>query len=223
MYTTLIFDMDGLMIDSESLYWAAGREIAKRYGKTCPDALLQNMMGRAPLESVTLFCKELGLPTTPEELLTMRDGMVAKLIETARPMPGLMEALAAFRGKLKMGICTSARRGMVDIVMRSLGIEYYFDGVQTSDGLVLGKPNPEIYLKAMTKLGSRPDECIVLEDSCNGARAGKAAGAYTIAVPSEYTRSQDFSFADYTATDLFDAAGHIRGLTGGTAAPHAAR
>ena len=222
MHTTLIFDMDGLMIDSESLYWAAGRQLARDYGKTCPDALLQSMMGRAPLESVGLFCKELGLPISAEKALELRDGAVAKLIEHAKPMPGLMEALEAFRGTLKLGICTSARRSMVDIVMRSLGIEHYFDAVQTSDGVTLGKPNPEIYLKAMMKLGSRPEECVVLEDSGNGARAGKSAGAYTIAVPSEYTCSQDFGFADYRADSLFDAAEHIRALIGGNSAPHAA-
>jgi beta-phosphoglucomutase-like phosphatase (HAD superfamily) len=75
--------------------------------------------------------------------------------------------------------------------------------------VIEGKPAPEIYLKAMARLGVPPAECIVLEDSSNGARAGKNAGAYVIAVPSQYTRDQDFSFADFIAHDLLDAARQV--------------
>ncbi len=79
--------------------------------------------------------------------------------------------------------------------------------------MVHGKPAPEIYLKAMTRLGTPAEQCVVLEDSSNGALAGKRAGAYVIAVPSQYTRDQDFSFVDYIAADLMGAVGHIKQLT----------
>ena len=99
---------------------------------------------------------------------------------------------------------------------RTFTIEFDFSGhqlvVTTSDGITRGKPDPEIYLKAIDRLGARPEETIVLEDSANGARAGKNAGAYTIAVPSSYTRTDNFDFADYRASDLIDAKRHLQTL-----------
>jgi HAD superfamily hydrolase (TIGR01509 family) len=206
----IVFDMDGLMIDSERVYWDAGRYIARQYGKEVSDQTLGQMMGRKPLESLTVFATELGITRPPEMLLAAREARVISALEAGvDPMPGLMDVLPGLSGKYELAIATSARRSMVDIIMRSLKVEHYFQVVQTSDDITNGKPDPEIYLKAMGKLGVKPDESVVLEDSSNGALSGKRAGAYVIAVPSQYTREQDFSFADYVATDLHDAAAHI--------------
>jgi beta-phosphoglucomutase-like phosphatase (HAD superfamily) len=98
---------------------------------------------------------------------------------------------------------------LADMILRNLHLLPYFAAVQTSDDVKNGKPDPEIYLKAMGRLGVPPAECVVLEDSSNGALAGKRSGAYTIAVPSKYTRDQDFSSVDYVAENLLDAARHI--------------
>jgi HAD superfamily hydrolase (TIGR01509 family) len=218
--TAILFDMDGLMIDSESVYWAAGRQIAARYGKTVKDETLGRMMGRAPLESVRLFADELGLAESPQALLETREAMVIESLRRGVPvMPGLRELLAEFRPRLKFAVATSAPRRMADIVMEGLDLRRWFDAVQTSDGITRGKPDPEIYLKAVARIGVKPEECVVLEDSSNGALAGKLAGTYVIAVPSQYTREQDFSFVDHRAADLREAAEHIRTLTTGDKHP----
>ena len=127
-------------------------------------------------------------------------------------MPGLLTVLPMLAAKYKLAIATSATRAMVDVIMEPLQLLSYFTVVQTSDDVVNGKPNPEIYLKAMNRLGVQPAESVVLEDSSNGARAGKNAGAYTIAVPSIHTRDQDFSFCDYVASSLIDAGAKIASL-----------
>ena len=198
------------MIDSERIYWDAGRFIARQYGKEVSDQTLGRMMGRKPLESLTVFARELGIPKPPEALLEAREARVITALKAGvDPMPGLMDVLPVLSGRYKLAIATSARRSMVDIIMRSLTVEHYFQVVQTSDDVTNGKPDPEIYLKAMGKLGVEPRESVVLEDSSNGALSGKRAGAYVIAVPSQYTKQQDFHFADYIASDLTDAAAHI--------------
>jgi HAD superfamily hydrolase (TIGR01509 family) len=212
----VVFDMDGLMIDSESVYWAAGRIVAKRFGKAVADQTLGRMMGRKPVESMRVFKEELGLGDSPEDLLEMRDSMV---LETLRgpgvpAMPGLYEALDALRPRFKLAVATSAPRAYVDIIFGKLGLVGRFDVIQTSDDIVHGKPDPEIYLKAMNRLGVPPARCVVLEDSSNGARSGKRAGAYVIAVPSPYTREQDFSFADFVARDLREAVARIEAIAG---------
>jgi HAD superfamily hydrolase (TIGR01509 family) len=209
----IVFDMDGLMIDSESVYWAAGRRIAARYGKTVKDETLGRMMGRSPLESVRLFAEELGLTEPPQALLEAREAMVIETLRLGVPMmPGLPEFLKEFRPNFKFAVATSAPRRMVDIIMDGLDLRRWFDAIQTSDDVSQGKPHPEIYLKAMARIGVAPGESVVLEDSSNGALAGKRAGAYVVAVPSPYTRDQDFAFADFRAADLWGAAEHLRSL-----------
>lgn len=209
----VVFDMDGLMIDSEKIYWEVGRQIAREFGKEVSDGTLGRMMGRSPLDSVAIYAQDLGLSQSPEELLAIREARVRTALERGvDAMPGLMDVLVELKSKYKLGIATSAPLYLVEIVIRKLNIGAFFDAIQTSDGVVHGKPDPEIYLKAMKKLGAAPDETVVLEDSSNGALAGKRSGAYVVAVPSQYTRDQDFSFVHYRATDLKDAARHIRGL-----------
>ena len=157
-----------------------------------------------------MFATELGIDEDYAKLLEERDVKVFSRMQAGvTQMPGLLEVLERLKPRFRLGICTSARPPFVAVALERLGIERYFDGIQTSDGVVHGKPDPEIYLKAMARLDARPGECVVLEDSSNGALAAKRAGAYTIAVPSVYTRDQDFAFVDYVAKDLKDAAGHI--------------
>jgi HAD superfamily hydrolase (TIGR01509 family) len=210
----VIFDMDGLMIDSEGIYWTVARQMAREFGKEVSDDTLGRMMGRAPLESVELYARELGLTTPPEQLMRQRDQRVLDVLRKGiEPMPGLMEVLESFRPRFKLAVATSARLSFVNLVFGGLGIHRFFDILQTSDDIHRGKPDPEIYQLAMSKLGVPADESIVLEDSSNGALAGKRAGAYTIAIPSQYTRSQDFHFVDYVASDLLDARTRIDAVT----------
>lgn len=209
----VIFDMDGLMIDSERIYWDVGRRMARSFGKEVSDKTLGNMMGRKPIESMEVYAADLGISVSPAELRDRRDEEVLKALQSGvTPMPGLMTALdELLRGNYRLAIATSAIRRFVDVVLAQLGIASRFELLQTSDDVVDGKPNPEIYLRAISKLGVTADVCAVLEDSSNGALAGKRAGAYTIAVPSEYTHWQDFNFVDYLAKNLDDAVAHLCG------------
>ena len=202
----LIFDMDGLMIDSERLYGQAQRVIARSFGKELRDDVLGRMMGRKPIESLAIFAEEHGISAAPEELLRMRnDIMRMKLTHELEPMPGLDHILETYHGVLKLAVATGAQEEFLDLVVDQLGIRGRFDVLQSSDDVVAGKPDPEIYLVTCRKLGVAPAEGVVLEDSSNGALAGKRAGCSVIAVPTEYTRTQDFSCADAVARDLFEA------------------
>jgi HAD superfamily hydrolase (TIGR01509 family) len=150
---------------------------------------------------------------TPEELLETRDKMMLdKMNRDLKPMPGLYDILDAFRGKKKMAVVTGNVGVFLELVLKKLEIGKYFDVIQTSENIANGKPDPEIYLAAIRRLDVPPANCAVLEDSVNGARAGKSAGCYVIAVPSEYTHGHDFTFADYRASGLSDAKNHLLGL-----------
>ncbi|NLD47325.1 MAG: HAD family phosphatase [Clostridiaceae bacterium] len=207
----IIFDMDGLMIDTEGLYFDTEREIAKSFGKELKDETLWKMMGRKPIEAISIYVEDLQLGINPQEILKIRDDIFQeKLKREVIPMPGLYEILKSFRGKLKMAIATGSPEKFLKIVMDNLKLQCYFDVMQTSDNITKGKPEPEIYLRTIERMGVIPQECIVLEDSSNGALAGKRAGCHTIAIPTEYTNTQDFSFVDYIAKDLKEAEYYIR-------------
>jgi len=209
----LIFDMDGLMIDSERLYFQTQYDIADSFNKPLQKETLWKMMGRKPTESLAIFVKDLGIPMEISEILELRNRIMReKLKNELLPLPGLDHIINTFHGRLDLAIATGAQGEFLDIVVDKLKIRNKFKVLQHSDRIVNGKPDPEIYLKTCEKLDVPPADCIVLEDSSNGARSGKNAGCYVIAVPSEYTHEQDFSFVDYKATDLFDATRHIEEL-----------
>jgi len=209
----IIFDMDGLMIDSERLYFQAEREIAWTFGRDARDETLRKMMGRNPIEGMGILVRELELPISPREAMDMRDDLMRQKMRTGlKAMPGLTYILEAFYGRLKLAISTGARKEFLDIAVDSLGIRDKFDLLQASDEITRGKPDPEIFLKTCGGLGLEPEQCIVLEDSENGVLAARRAGCFVIAVPSEYTHMQDFRSAHFIASDLEEAARHIEAL-----------
>ncbi|MFC2160042.1 HAD family hydrolase [Acidobacteriota bacterium] len=213
MIKALIFDMDGLMIDSERLYFQAEENMAKKFGVELREETLWKMMGTKPIEGLAIFVEDLNLPITAQEALNMRNKVMRKKLQTElETMPGLFHILKTFFNRLKLAVCTGAQEEFLDIVVNQLKIRDKFDVLQSSDGIDKGKPAPEIYLKTCEKLAISPQDCIVLEDSANGSTAGKRAGCSVIAIPTTYTQSQDFSSADFIATDLFHAEKHINTL-----------
>jgi HAD superfamily hydrolase (TIGR01509 family) len=204
----LIFDMDGLMVDTEPIYWEVTRELAKKFGTTVADSTLRRMMGRSAMEAMCFFARECGITAaSPAGLLIEREQMmIARYAAGVEALPGLRQIIDRFRGRLRLAVATSSPRKFTDALLPALGVADAFEVVQTGDDVIHGKPAPEIYLKCMVSLGVAPAECVVLEDSPAGALAGKRAGAYVIAVPTHLTAGEDFSFTDAHAADLFEAA-----------------
>jgi Cu+-exporting ATPase len=152
------------------------------------------------------IAEELGIDEDPLVLLAERDERILEAMRRElRPMPGLYELLEALRPVAKLAVGTGNTRKMVQEVLRILGLEGFFDFIQTSDNVQAGKPSPEIFEKACQGLGLEGSQVAVLEDSANGIRAAHAAGCLPLAVPNEYTRNQDFSFAHRVFSDLFEA------------------
>lgn len=203
----IIFDMDGLLIDSEVLYRKVSCEMAQMLGKQLTDEILARQMGRSPLESLVIYRKELGIEThTAEELMTIRNEMMIREFRNHLDlMPGAREIIQQFHTRKKLAIATGSPEELVQEVMRITGLDGYFDHIQPSDQIVRGKPQPDIYQEAIRVLGVEPDATVVLEDSGNGVLAGHRAGSYVIAVPTIHTRNQDFSRAD-KVVDHLDAA-----------------
>ena len=205
-----MFDMDGLMVDTERLYVHANQVIAGRHGKTVTAAIITRMVGRSTLASLEIFASELGIAVEASELARQRSEVMLELMdEDLDPMPGLQELLAYLRPRFRLALATGSPITLMMHIVRKLKLEPFFDVLQSSDDIKLGKPNPEIYLRTSDRLRVRPEECIVLEDSASGVKAGRAAGCYVIAVPNEHTRQHDLSDAHVCVPDLHAVKAYI--------------
>ena len=202
----VVFDLDGLMFDTETLYAETARQILERRQKQLTDDLLHDMMGRKSDESLAIMIERRQLSDTVEQLRNETDQIFAELIKTDLvPMRGLWELLDALQShQVPLAIATSSRRNNVDPILDKFEIRPRFQFVLTSENVKNGKPHPEIYLTAAERLGMPTRNIMVLEDSQNGCRSAVAAGTMAVAVPGEHSRHHDFSGAAFIADGLDD-------------------
>jgi HAD superfamily hydrolase (TIGR01509 family) len=209
------FDLDGLMFNTEHVFYESAEVLLQRRGLAMSRGAMDAMLGRRPLESFQALIDYLGLKEGPAELLAESQLIFHKLLDVKlRPMPGLFELLDLIEGVgLPKGVATSSPRKYLENVFGRFDLQPRFPVALTAESVTLGKPNPEIYLKAAEMLGVSPGEMLVLEDSQTGTRAGAAAGAFVVSVPHEHTATHDFSTAGYIATGLDDP--FVLGLVNG--------
>lgn len=185
----VIFDLDGLLVDSEPVQIAAWEDFLAEYGHSLDPALLGQMFGLRLLDSARLVRDRLGLPLTVEEVMERRDALFfAALPGRLHPMPGARELVAALRARgVPLALATSGHRRYADVALAELGIEGAFDVEVTGEEVAAGKPAPDIYLAAAARLQLPPERCLALEDAPNGVAAAQAAGMHCLAVPNPMT------------------------------------
>jgi len=199
-------DMDGLLFETEGLYWTVGDRVLQQRGHRFCHALQQRMMGRVGVAAIQQMIDFHSLSDDPNDLLTECDAIYHELLaDGPDPMPGLdllIETLT--RSGVPFGVATSSRR---TFATRILQPQAWFDSLAfllTGDDVQNGKPHPEMYLSAADRMGICPANMLVLEDSGNGSAAGVAAGAIVIAVPSQHTRDHAFENVHAIAQSLHD-------------------
>ena len=202
----VVFDLDGLMFNTEALYHDVGAELLRRRGHQLTQELLNQMMGRPSPIALRIMIDWHSLDATPEQLQRETDEIFHEILATRlAPMPGLERLLETLeRADRPKAIATSSRRSFVANVLGRYGWELRFQFILTAEDVTHGKPHPEIYLTAADRLGVAPHQTLVLEDSQNGCRAAVAAGAYAVAVPGDHSRHHDFTGARHIANTLAD-------------------
>ncbi len=212
----IIFDLDGLMVDSEPLAKQSWHALLGQYGRVLDEEAMNEIFGLRPVDSAQVIHQRLGLPGTPEQILTQRRQLMWEIIQDKgmRPMPGLHVLLKAIDARgLPRAVATSSGRQYAPMAMRSIGVDG-FAALVTGDDVERGKPAPDIYLAAAAALQVAPAACLALEDSPHGVRAAKAAGMRCVAVPGPMTAELDFSAADWVFPSLAAVAGELDSLLG---------
>jgi HAD superfamily hydrolase (TIGR01509 family) len=202
MISAAIFDLDGLLADTECLHCRAYQLALSEHGIDLQDTEYAEhwvRYGNGIVDWVSLR----GLTLDPHALrLRKASHYIDLLASSLRPMDGALELLEFLRGKVRIALASSSYRDAVEGVVSGLGIGRFFEVVVTGLDVERVKPAPDIFLKAARDLGVPPSECLVLEDAEKGVIAAHRAGMRCIAVPNDYTRHHDFSLATKICASL---------------------
>jgi HAD superfamily hydrolase (TIGR01509 family) len=195
----LVFDFDGLILDTETLMYKATKEIFAEYGAELPIEIWANNAGthNPNFDLIQVLEEQTGHAVDRDAFYKKRDRMALEYIEKADVLPGIRAIIeTADQFGLKIGLATSSGDRWAKNHLERLGLAHYFDAFVEANDVKNVKPDPELYLKACEALGVRPNEAIAFEDSYHGAVAAKAAGLYCIVVPNEVTRNLEFEGYD---------------------------
>jgi pseudouridine-5'-monophosphatase len=204
--THVVYDVDGLLLDTERYYTEAYRIITARYGREFDWSLKSRMIGRRSRDSAKIIIEALDLPLTPEQWLETRKTLLEDLFPKSEPMPGAVRLTRHLHSNgIGQAIATSSDRHFFDI-KTSRHREWFslFDCLVSGDDPAVkhGKPAPDIFLVAAARLGARPEQCLVFEDSPSGIAAAHTAGMVSVAVPDPNMDHSAYSGADLILSSL---------------------
>ena len=201
-------DMDGLLFDTESIYFDVNDTILRQRGLRFDAVLQRRMMGRIGTAATQQMIDHHGLHDTAETLLAESDSVYAGMLSSRlRPMMHCQQFIDRLRtARLPFAVTTSSRRRFTDVILATVDWAADLQFVLCGDDVARGKPDPEIYLRAADRFGVPPRSMMVLEDSQHGVAAALAAGAITVAVPNLHTADHDFTGAALIAKSLGDPA-----------------
>jgi len=207
MFTALVFDFDGLILDTEVPIFQSWQEVYRRFGVELSLAKWSTIIGtyEEPFDPFEDLQEMLGRRLDPAEILPARSQREAALVAAQQVRPGVEQYLLdARRLGLKIGLASSSTCRWVTGHLTRLGLIDYFDCLRAKDDVHITKPDPALYLSAAAGLGVLPGQAIAIEDSPNGILAAKRAGMFAVAVPNDLTRQLPLDHADWRLESLAD-------------------
>lgn len=216
MLKAVIYDMDGLMVDSEPISFRATELVLEKYGHSIneiPKEMVSDALGRRVVDILGIFKDILNIKASVDELKEERNKVFMQEIKKdLKAMPGLEKSLKMFRKhNMKIALASSAFMDYIDFVLDRFNIRSYFDAIVSGDDVKKGKPDPETYAIACRLLNIEPRCCVVLEDAPNGIKAAKTAGCRCIAIKNQNMLPHDLSKADIALDSLEEINDEILG------------
>jgi HAD superfamily hydrolase (TIGR01509 family) len=184
--TAVVFDLDGVLVDSESVWDDVREELARERGGRWHDGAQRAMMGMSSPEWSRYMHETIGLAESPAEINRI---VVERMLEryAGGPpwIPGALAAVHRLAASFTLGLASSSNRELIDAVLQAGALTTLFEETVSSEEVARGKPAPDVYLEAARRLGVAPKDCVAIEDSHNGIRSAKSAGMVCIAIPND--------------------------------------
>jgi HAD superfamily hydrolase (TIGR01509 family) len=197
----VIFDLDGVLLDSEQRWNEAKEALVRDAGGTWREEAPRAMMGMSSPEWSAYMRDELGVPL---DVAAINDDVVRRMHESYAEglplLPGALDTVRALAARWPLGLASSSNREIIDVFLDTAGVRDLFGATLSSEEVARGKPAPDVYLAAAEGLGVAPERAVAIEDSANGLRAAKAAGMAVIAVPNPHYPPEDDALALADAT-----------------------
>jgi HAD superfamily hydrolase (TIGR01509 family) len=203
----VVFDLDGVIVDSEQVWDEVREAYVRDTGGRYTDESARDMMGMSSREWSRYMADSLRVPGTPEEInAAIVERMLERYGEEPPLIPGAVEAVRRIAAWVPLAIASSSNRELIDVVLRVSGLSGDFAATVSSEEVPRGKPSPDVYLEAAHRLGADPARCGAVEDSHNGIRSAKAAGMRVVAVPNPHYPPDDesLSLADVVVPAIGD-------------------
>jgi HAD superfamily hydrolase (TIGR01509 family) len=184
---SVVFDLDGLLLDSEQVWDEVRERLTKERGGRWHDRAQADMMGMSSTEWTRYMHKELGVPDAPDEINRLVvERMVERYRERLPLVDGAVEAVWRIGERWPLGLASSSNRELIDLALELMGVADLFRVTVSSEEVERGKPAPDVYLEAARRLGVAPERAVAVEDSGAGIRAAEAAGMRVIAIPNSH-------------------------------------
>jgi HAD superfamily hydrolase (TIGR01509 family) len=183
----VVFDLDGVLVDSEQVWDAARRELVEETGGEWRDGATEEMLGMSSPEWSAYVRDELGVALEPPEISSRVVDHLAEHYRRELPLlPGAQDAVRRMAARWPLGLATSSNREIIDLFLELSGLAGCFAATLSSEEVARGKPAPDVYLEVVRRLGAEPARCVAIEDSTSGLRSAAAAGLAVVAVPNPH-------------------------------------
>jgi HAD superfamily hydrolase (TIGR01509 family) len=192
----VVFDLDGVLVDSEHVWDEARKELAAERGGRWHDRASRDMMGMSSLEWSRYMHDEIGLREPPEEISAEVVRRLEEIYRRELPLvEGAREAVERLAARWPLALASSSNRELIDLVLELSGLARHFRVTVSSEEVARGKPAPDVYLEAGRRLSVPPERCAAIEDSENGIRSAEAAGMRVLAIPNPQYPPEDDALA----------------------------
>ena len=205
MIEAVVFDLDGVLVDSEHVWDEVRERLARERGGRWHDRAQADMMGMSSVEWSRYMHDVIGLADSPEEInAEVVAQMLVRYREELPLIEGGVEAVERLAADFRLAVASSSNRPLIEAVLEAAGIARLFEETVSSEEVERGKPAPDVYLEVARRLGLPSDRCAAVEDSSNGIRAARAAGMHVIAIPNlRYPPAADaLGLADVTLASI---------------------
>jgi HAD superfamily hydrolase (TIGR01509 family) len=184
MIEAVVFDLDGVLIDSEPVWEQVRRQVVAEHGGHWAADAQRRLMGMSTGEWARYLSEDLGVGLPPERIAALViERMASRYTERLPLMPGAVEAVRRLAARWPLGLASSSPPSLIETVLDAASLRSSFAVAMSTEQVPHGKPAPDIYLAVAAQLGHRPEHCAAVEDSSNGLRSAGAAGLHVVAIP----------------------------------------